>query len=331
MKFARVTVVLDHSRLQIMELLKIELRKGLFIDMKKLAALLIILALGSTFVGCQNGMQDDPHSSDQSTNIETSQPVKNEVFLQSEVIETTPYGTTRYQMEYDSMGRLITQTVYADGQDPSVYTYTYDAFGYLNSDTRTGSIEYAEQWENDEDGRILSGSVVIKSSFGTTKTSYTYQYDENGRVSVYTRTSEAGEITQKKEYEYIDSNGSYSVTETGAGMPTQTTTYMIDPQGNLVEQTTKSGDREISQIKYDAYGNVIQSVANGVVTKSENIYDRELLTQVKVFDEEGNLMQQRVNTYDQNNMLVLSVITDASGTVISQTEIKYTLCVIEQE
>ena len=131
--------------------------------------------------------------------------------------------------------------------------------------------------------------------------------------------------------EYIDSNGSYSVTETGAGTPTQTTIYMMNSQGNLVEQTTKSGDREISQIKYDAYGNVIQSVSNGVVTKSENIYDRELLTQVKVFDEEGNLMQQRVNTYDQNNMLVLTVITDASGTVISQTEIKYTLCVIEQE
>ena len=136
---------------------------------------------------------------------------------------------------------------------------------------------------------------------------------------------------QKKEYEYIDSNGSYSVTETGAGMPTQTTTYMMDSQGNLVEQTIKSGDREISQTQYDAYGNVIQSVANGVVTYSENIYEQELLTQVKVLDGEGNLMQQRVNTYDQNNMLVLSVITDASGTVISQTEIKYTLCVIEQE
>ena len=300
--------------------------------MKKLTTLLIaILVLVSTFAGCQNGMQDESHSSDQSTNTDVSQPTQKEVLLQSEVIETTPYGTTRYQMEYDSMGRLITQTVYADGQDPSVYTYTYDAFGYLNSDTRTGSIEYAEQWENDEDGRILSGSVVIKSSFGTTKTSYTYQYDENGRVSVYTLTDEAGKITQKKEYEYIDSNGSYSVTVTGASMPTQTTTYMMDPQGNLVEQTTKSGDREISQIKYDAYGNVIQSVANGVVTKSENIYEQELLTQVKVLDGEGTLMQQKVNTYDQNNMLVLAVITDASGTVISQTEIKYTLCVIEQE
>ena len=300
--------------------------------MKKLTTLLIIiLALGLTFAGCQNGMQDESHSSDQSTNTDVSQPTQNEVLLQSEVIETTPYGTTRYQMEYDSMGRLITQTVYADGQDPAVYTYTYDAFGYLNSDTRTGIIEYAEQWENDEDGRILSGSVVIKSSFGTTKTSYTYQYDENGRVSVYTQTSEAGKITQKKEYEYIDSHGSYSVTETSASMPTQTTTYMMDSQGNLVEQTTKSGDREISQIKFDAYGNVIQSVANGVVTKSENIYDRELLTQVKVLDGEGNLMQQKVNTYDQNNMLVLTVITDASGTVISQTEIKYILCVIEQE
>lgn len=291
----------------------------------------MILALGLTFAGCQNGMQDESHSSDQSTNTDVSQPTQKEVLLQSEVIETTPYGTTRFQMEYDSMGRLITQTVYADGQDPAVYTYTYDAFGYLNSDTRTGIIEYAEQWENDEDGRILSGSVVIKSSFGTTKTSYTYQYDENGRVSVYTQTDEAGKITQKKEYEYIDSHASYSVTETSASMPTQTTTYMMDSQGNLVEQTTKSGDREISQIKYDAYGNVIQSVANGVVTKSENIYDQELLTQVKVFDEEGNLMQQRVNTYDQNNMLVLTVITDASGTVISRTEIKYTLCVIEQE
>ncbi len=300
--------------------------------MKKLTTLLIIiLALCSTFAGCQNGMQDESNSSDQSTSIETSQPAKNEVFLQSEVIETTPYGTTRYQMEYDSMGRMITQTVYADGQDPAVYTYTYDAFGYLNSDTRTGIIEYAEQWENDEDGRILSGSVVIKSSFGTTKTSYTYQYDENGRASVYTQTDESGKITQKKEYEYIDSHGSYSVTETSASMPTQTTTYMMDSQGNLVEQTTKSGDREISQIKFDAYGNVIQSVANGVVTKSENIYDRELLTQVKVLDGEGNLMQQKVNTYDQNNMLVLTVITDASGTVISQTEIKYTSCVIEQE
>ena len=146
-------------------------------------------------------MQDESHSSDQSTNTDVSQPTQKEVLLQSEVIETTPYGTTRYQMEYDSLGRLITQTVYADGQDPAVYTYTYDAFGYLNSDTRTGIIEYAEQWENDEDGRILSGSVVIKSSFGTTKTSYTYQYDENGRVSVYTRTDEAGKITQKKEYE----------------------------------------------------------------------------------------------------------------------------------
>lgn len=299
--------------------------------MKKLAILLIMLVLGSTFAGCQNGMQDESHSSDQSTNTDVSQPMQKEVLLQSEVIETTPYGTTRYQMEYDSMGRLITQTVYADGQDPAVYTYTYDAFGYLNSDTRTGSIEYAEQWENDKDGRILSGSVVITSSFGTTKAFYNYQYDENGRVSVYTRTSEAGEITQKKEYEYIDSNGSYSVTETGAGMPTQTTTYMMDSQGNLVEQTIKSGDREISQTQYDAYGNVIQSVANGVVTYSENIYEQELLTQVKVLDGEGNLMQQRVNTYDQNNMLVLSVITDASGTVISQTEIKYTLCVIEQE
>ena len=30
----------------------------------------------------------------------------------------------------------------------------------------------------------------------------------------------------------------------------------MDSQGNLVEQTIKSGDREISQTQYDAYGNL---------------------------------------------------------------------------
>lgn len=64
--------------------------------MKKLVILLIMLVLGSTFAGCQNGMQDESHSSDQSTSADTSQPTQKEVLLQSEVIETTPCGMKLY-------------------------------------------------------------------------------------------------------------------------------------------------------------------------------------------------------------------------------------------
>ena len=279
----------------------------------------------------------NPDTQDATQNTETeapetevTKPMQNEKLLQTEMISTSPYGTTKNVMTYDEFGRLITTETYSDGALSLTCTVTYDENGYKNSDVQSGSIDYKDEWINSADGKILSGKITSKTSFGTMIFSYAYEYDDNGRILSYVRTDSNEHVIQQKKYRYTDENGSYVLTETGEGYPEAVVTCIANAQGTIVEKIVVSGGRETTRTKYDEHGNEIEIISDGGKVTYKNTYSNTLLTQIEITDSDGELVQKTVYAYDESGNLLSVVITDASGTIIDHTEIIYTLCTVKE-
>ena len=150
---------------------------------------------------------------------------------------------TTYKMEYDENGNLISCTKYSA----------------MNNKTKTSSFEYDERGnctlavvENnmkkvyvfDTEDRILREEEYWD---GKIKTEYTYSYDEEGRVLIYTAWMYGNEIE---------------------------TVYTYDKKGNLIKQETMSDGRctECTTYTYDNRSRVLSAVTTGSYGEDSCVY-----------------------------------------------------------
>jgi RHS repeat-associated protein len=182
---------------------------------------------------------------------------------------TSDGATVRYS--YDSRGRL---SGLRDGSDQSLVGYQYDAAGRLSRETNGNGT--ATSYSYDAAGQLLQ--IDNASPAGTIVSSLAYTYDLLGR-----RTGETS------------NQGSWS--------------YSYDASGQLVGADFSSSDpaaisNQSRQYVYDAAGNRISTLVNGVATS----YSSNGLNQYTAvggagysYDADGNLLSDGVRSYQYNS------------------------------
>jgi len=170
---------------------------------------------------------------------------------------------------YDAVGRLSELT---DGSGALIVIYTYDAAGRLAS-KYMGNGTYTI-YTYDADGNVLD--LVNHAAGGLVNSSFVYTYDAMGRV--ITETGLDGQWT----YSY-DAIGELThavfVSNNPAVVPNQDLTYSYDANGNRIETisngvTTAYVTNALNQytavgsetLSYDGNGNLISTTNDGVTT-----------------------------------------------------------------
>ncbi len=237
---------------------------------------------------------------------------------------TDATGTTTFT--YDPTSGLLTKVAYpnaasltftynAAGQrtsmvDQSGFTvnYSYDAVGRL-SELTDGSGNSIVTYKYDADGRLSE-----KTNGNGTYT--TYQYDADGNVLQLVNYAPGGAVNSQFSYSY-----------NALGLETTETTldgtwsYSYDADGQLDQAVFASTNPSVPSqnlaYSYDAMGNRITTVINGVTT-AYTTNDMNEYTSVGgvtyTYDADGNLTSDGTNTYAYNALNQLISITGPGGT-----------------
>lgn len=170
--------------------------------------------------------------------------------------------TVFFTCHYDEAGRLVEKRMFRAGQtEPdAVCTYKYDKNGnctrYQDENGKVSTFKYTY----DDEGTILTGSRVEFMPEGAIigdTIRYTYEYDEQGRVSRM-----AGQQTNGKDisYEFIYDDQGRVVKATN-----------IMPEGNVTEEYSYEGDRLIEKTQTLKDGTTVQTYTYG----TRYIFDAE--------------------------------------------------------
>ncbi len=184
---------------------------------------------------------------------------------------------------YDAVGRLSDLT---DANGNLIVTYTYDADGRLSEQT---------------DG---NGTYT------------TYQYDADGNILHLVNYAPGGTINSRFDYTY-----NLLGLETSEATLYGTWTYTYDVDGQLIGAVFASTNSTVPSqdlaYTYDAMGNRITTVINGVTT-AYSTNDMNEYTSVggvaDTYDADGNLTSDGTNTYTYNSLNQLIGVTGPSGT-----------------
>jgi RHS repeat-associated protein len=209
----------------------------------------------------------------------------------------------RLDYHYDTVGRLESLT---DESSKLVVCYSYDAVGRISCKT-------------------LGNGIYT-----------TYEYDAASQLLHLVNYYADGTMLSRFDYAY-DSRGRHTAMNTSYGL----WTYEYDDLGQLTHAVLDSTDPDIPdqdlQYVYDALGNRIRTIENGVTTEyttnNMNQYTRVGDT-TYVFDADGNLIQEiapggtTTYTYNDENRLVSvtkgddtwQYIYDALGNRVATTE-----------
>jgi RHS repeat-associated protein len=202
-------------------------------------------------------------------------------FGRRSVMTTHDGHTTKY--EYDNVGRLFRLR---DGSDTILVTYHYDAAG--------------------RQSRVEKGNGTFT----------TYDYDEAGQLRSLVNHRNETEINSRFDYTY-DARGRRTSMATLDGV----WHYSYDATSQLIRAVFTSVDTSVIpdqdlRYEYDALGNRIRTLLNGVTTEysTNNLNQYTSVGGVAyTYDADGNLTFDGENTYvfDQQNRLVR--VTGPSG------------------
>lgn len=125
----------------------------------------------------------------------------------------------------------------------NTFTYEYDENGLLLKETKTSDLYGSEitKYEYDENGLVIRQEINDEGSLldGNANT-YTYDFDDQGRVIKVTNTAEAkGEVVGYTTYEYNEDGRIETATEYSSKV--YVTNFHYDENGN-VERTFTSAD-----------------------------------------------------------------------------------------
>ncbi|MCC6425177.1 MAG: RHS repeat protein, partial [Phycisphaerales bacterium] len=214
-------------------------------------------------------------------------------------------GGQKLTFTYDAGARRSTST----DQTGHKLTYSYDAAGRLSKIVdETASVVVAYQY--DAVGR-LSRKTLGNGVYTT------YEYDAAGQLLHLINKTSAGATLSRFDYTY-DSRGRRIAMGTSYG----TWSYEYDDIGQLTHAVLASTDANVPnqdlRYIYDALGNRIQSIENGVTVdytaNSMNQYTKTVSSAdgqtTYTFDADGNLIEQKSGagtttySYDQENRLI---------------------------
>jgi RHS repeat-associated protein len=237
---------------------------------------------------------------------------------------TDATGTTTFT--YDPTTELLTKVAYPNGMflsfsynaagqrtsmvDQTGFTvnYAYDSVGRLSQLT-DGSGNVIVTYTYDADGR-LSEKVNGNGTYTT------YQYDADGNVLHLINYAPGGTINSRFDYTY-NSMG----LETSEATLDGTWTYTYDVDGQLIDAVFASTNPTVPSqdlaYSYDAMGNRISTVINGVATPYTTNDVNEYTSVGGVadtYDADGNLTSDGTNTYTYNSLNQLIGISGPSGT-----------------
>ena len=302
-------------------------------------ALILALTLTLTAFGCSFIGTEETEKTPDETEVSDDLPEETKtVLLNTVTTSTEPYGTHKYVAEYDEYGRLIKSTAYTDGEEYSVTEYTYDEYGYQNSEKFvTDELSYIYEWTNNADGNRLKGTEKTEQANGLSsfESEFEYKYDKKGRVESYDCTTVSKKamtsgktITeQHRTYEYTDEYGSYTMKEWGDNIPETLHLCQFDENGNIDEEIVCTDGYETLRTKYDRHGyamKVRRKVQSGMeITRFENTYENGLLTKMVKNNEDGKTISTTVITYDGNGNPLSTVITAEDGTETYNTVYEY--------
>jgi YD repeat-containing protein len=156
--------------------------------------------------------------------------------------DITDYG-------YDPRGRIYTKTTYPNGT-AAVWTYAYDGFGLVYSETAPDA--RVTTWNRDADMRVTS--IVRNDKDGTSTEGF--GYDDNGDVTSHTVSR--GGVVSFSEIRSYDSSGRLYQRQ---GMHGQQVSYTYDGNGNVVSVTDAMGHVVTNQ--YDALNRLTRTTSSG--------------------------------------------------------------------
>jgi len=237
---------------------------------------------------------------------------------------TDATGTTTFT--YDATTELLTKVAYPNGTS---LTFTYNAAGQRTSmvDQTGFTVNYAY----DAVGRLSKltdahGSLIVTYTYDADSrlsektngngTYTTYQYDADGNVLHLVNYAAGGTINSRFDYTY-NSLG----LETSEATLDGTWTYTYDVDGQLIDAVFASTNPTVPSqdlaYSYDAMGNRISTVINGVTT-AYTTNDVNEYTSVggvaDTYDADGNLTSDGTNTYTYNSLNQLIGVSGPSGT-----------------
>lgn len=146
------------------------------------------------------------------------------------------------------------------------YTYEYYENGLIKSKTRyiNDWLFETEMWEYDEQGNKTVYSVANSDGRLTSRERYTYEYDENGRITNLTAKNNLGSLMYTYTYTY-DANGNI-LTEnkySNVGSVSYKYVYEYDDNNNLLEKRHYDWSGKLNKkyiYEYNEYNDAILEI-----------------------------------------------------------------------
>ena len=185
----------------------------------------------------------------------------------TQVTEHGSDGTVNiYTLIYNGGGVCPDGLKYGEegGEEVHSEEYSYDAAGRIigyTADTEYG-MTIEGSFAYDEDGNLAEQSVSTVTDYSTSRTTYTYTYDENGLKTggtyTYVMATAEGDTTQEDVYTYAYDEQGRLVSETDAwtdedGNPQESVvTYEYDEDGTMISSggDTKTFDEQGRETSY---------------------------------------------------------------------------------
>lgn len=222
----------------------------------------------------------------------------------------------------DASGRPVTKTIVGGGTN-SETTYTYDA------SKLPLTITYEDKNEPVGSNKIITTIIydntykratsITEEKAGISKFTRSFEYDAMGRVSVETKTAQAGgktsSITTKNEYKNGDL---YKILDANNNILWQVNT--LNAKGQIVESILGNGIKMTNTYDSNGYLSTIQH--DKTTTPTGNI-----LTLTTLFDKNTDNLDNRVNsifgnyteTFEYDDIKRLKKFTNKLGIVETQT------------
>ena len=169
---------------------------------------------------------------------------------------------------YDEAGRTVEYTTFNPSGDPSTST----KYNYLSGDKANTYVFEIYEYEKGAlkqlvtrlyNGDDLLLSVLVTDGNGERVESFTYEYDDSGRMIKESRANEKNVLSNVTEYEYgEDGYVSRTTYKTGSGKVGSYTEYERDANGKVLKDNNYDAEGNMTsyvEYVYDESGNVAET------------------------------------------------------------------------
>ena len=206
--------------------------------------------------------------------------------------------TTHYVYEYNEDWSTGTITTYVDGELESFVTYEHTETGYITRGTQDGVEDVMEVViTKDEAGNAIHTEQYLNGQLSSTADS---TFDDQGNMLTYDTYVVAADLHLHQKTEY-------------------------DAQGNKVRMTADNGYAvSVTEYTYDSQGRLKTESIPDSNTRTEYTYSDDGKVQTALYyDENGELTNKSITTYDEYGNSLLQENYDAEGNLIMSAARSY--------